>query len=145
MSQDALELMTRVRRGDEEALVDLHARYASMVYSVALRVLNDPMTAEEITQDTFMRVWDRANTFDPNKGAFVTWLLTITRRLAIDHFRKLRRSPMRDPLFVDGHVEQWDSILAHEEHTDVRRNLIALIHELPPATGPSAPSTCPNS
>ena len=50
------------------------------------------MAAEEVTQDT-MRVWRSAGTFDARKGSFVTWLLTIARRLAIDTFRKQQRAP----------------------------------------------------
>ena len=49
-----LDLIRRVNRGDEEALVELHQQYVNLVYSVAFRVLGDQQAAEEVTQDTFM-------------------------------------------------------------------------------------------
>ena len=72
------ELLRQIQAGDEQALLTLHARYVNLVYSVAFQVLQDSMTAEEVTQDTFMRLWEKAASYDPNKGNFVTWLLTIT-------------------------------------------------------------------
>ncbi len=94
------QLLKRIDQADEAALLELHARYASLVYSVAYRVLNDRMAAEEVTQDTFLRLWNKAHTYDSAKGAFVPWLLTITRRLAIDLFRKQRRDPMAQTLLI---------------------------------------------
>lgn len=124
------QLLKRIDQADEAALLELHARYASLVYSVAYRVLNDRMAAEEVTQDTFLRLWDKAHTYDSAKGAFVPWLLTITRRLAIDLFRKQRRDPMAQTLLIDGDRERWEQALA-AEHSDLRPTLVAVLYELP--------------
>lgn len=124
------QLLERIDRADEAALLELHARYASLVYSVAYRVLNDRMAAEEVTQDTFLRLWDKAHTYDSAKGAFVPWLLTITRRLAIDLFRKQRRDPMAQTLLIDSDRERWEQVLA-AEHSDLRPTLIAVLYDLP--------------
>lgn len=127
-----LNLLTQIQRGDEEALVALHARYANLVYSVAYRVLNDQMAAEEVTQDTFMRVWRKSNLFDPEKGRFVTWLLTVTRRLAIDRLRQWqRREPQRATLFIDENPQLWEQVLAIDGYTDLRGTLVSAIRELP--------------
>jgi RNA polymerase sigma-70 factor, ECF subfamily len=126
-----LELLEQIRAGQEEALLALHTRYAHLVYSVAYRVLNDSMTAEEVTQDTFMRVWHKAEAYDASKGSFITWLLTITRRLAIDTFRKHRRDPMLDPVFIDAAPELWDNVLKVEESSDLRQTLIDSVRQLP--------------
>ena len=133
MSQLAeLELLQRIRQGDEDALVALHARYAGLVYSVALRVLNDSMAAEEVTQDAFMRLWHRAETFDPARGAFVPWLLTITRRLAIDTQRKHRRDPLNVPVLMDDNPEAWESVLPVDDgETADRRLLLEAVAALP--------------
>lgn len=133
MSQPAeLELLQRIQQGDEEALVALHARYAGLVYSVALRVLNDSMAAEEVTQDAFMRLWHRAETFDPARGAFVPWLLTITRRLAIDTQRKHKRDPLGAPVLMDDDPEAWENVLpVDERETADRRLLLEAITALP--------------
>jgi len=106
-----MQLLQRISQRDEEALLKLHERYANLVFSIALRVVNDQQTAEEVTQDTFMRIWNRALNYDPQKGKFITWLLTMTRQvhhLAADHdppYRHRRhpqppapRTPRRDAL-----------------------------------------------
>ncbi len=128
-----VELLKRINDGDEEALLLLHAQYINLVYSVAYRILDDQMAAEEVAQDTFMRLWEKAATFDPAKGEFVTWLLTITRRLAIDVLRKQRRRqpPGPDMIFIDENPEMWENILS-SGNSDLRRSLLGIMRELPP-------------
>jgi RNA polymerase sigma-70 factor (ECF subfamily) len=89
---DAL-LVRRVAEGDRKAFLALYDRHAARVYGLALRVVGDPMTAEDVTQNAFLRLWTRAETYNPDRGRLSSWLLTITRRLAIDHFRLEARSP----------------------------------------------------
>lgn len=125
-------LLARVQNGDEDALIALHAQYANLVFSVAYRILNDPMSAEEVTQDTFMRLWNKSYTYDPEKGRFTTWLLTVTRRLAIDMLRlRQRREPKAGMLFMDEDPALWEKVLAVDGGNDLRRNLKALISQLP--------------
>jgi RNA polymerase sigma-70 factor (ECF subfamily) len=133
MSQPSeTELLARIQTGDEEALVALHARYVNLVYSVAYRVLNDAMSAEEVTQDTFMRLWNKSYSYDPEKGRFITWLLTVTRRLAIDVLRqRQRREPNTGMLFIDEDPNLWENILADTNGGDLRRTLLAVLKELP--------------
>jgi RNA polymerase sigma-70 factor (ECF subfamily) len=124
-------LLQRIQAGDEEALVALHAQYANLVYSVAYRVLNDQMAAEEVTQDTFMRLWNKSYSFDPEKGRFITWLLTVTRRLAIDQLRqRQRREPRTGMLFIDEDPNLWETILT-TDGSDLRRLLVSVLKELP--------------
>lgn len=85
--------MRQVAARDRTAFLRLYDRYASRVYGLALRMLRDKMNAEEVTQDTFLRLWTRAETFRPGRGRLVSWLLTITRRLALDRFRLQARRP----------------------------------------------------
>jgi RNA polymerase sigma-70 factor (ECF subfamily) len=125
------ELVAQIQTGQEEALVTLHARYAHVVYSVAYRVLNDSMAAEEVTQDTFMRLWNRSYTFDIDKGTFLTWLLTVTRHLAIDTFRKQKRDPMLGTILMDDDPELWENMLEADTGSDVRRSLVDVIRHLP--------------
>jgi len=74
-------------------------RFEPRVHGLALRVVGDPWLAEEVTQDAFVRVWLRAASFDPERGRVASWLLTITRNIAIDALR-LRRDPPLDPVLV---------------------------------------------
>ncbi len=133
MSQPSiLDLLRRIQAGDEEALVALHGQYANLVYSVAYRVLNDGMAAEEVTQDTFLRLWDKSHTYDPQRGEFTVWMLTITRRLAIDVLRqRQRQEPRTDMLFIDEDPNLWER-LAAGSNGELRRTLIAVVRQLPP-------------
>jgi RNA polymerase sigma-70 factor (ECF subfamily) len=90
------------------------------------------MAAEEVAQDTFMRLWEKAESFDASKGEFVPWLLTITRRLAIDALRKRqRRTPKQAMLFIDENPELWENLLSSGT-SELRRSLIQVLQQLPP-------------
>jgi RNA polymerase sigma-70 factor (ECF subfamily) len=127
-----MKLLRQIQAGDEEALVALHTQYANLVYSVAYRILNEPMAAEEVTQDTFMRLWNKSYSFDPEKGRFITWLLTVTRRLAIDVLRqRQRREPNTGMMFMDEDPGLWENILSTDGSSELRRTLISVLNELP--------------
>jgi RNA polymerase sigma-70 factor (ECF subfamily) len=80
-------LLHRVRDRDQTALSELYDAYASFVYSLARSIVRDDGDAEDITQEVFFRVWERAGTFDPSRGSPAAWITTMTRRLAIDKTR----------------------------------------------------------
>ncbi|MFX5377927.1 sigma factor, partial [Acinetobacter baumannii] len=75
-------LLRRVVRGNEEALLLLYRRYAPHVHALARRILRDGEAAKEVVQDTFLRIWRKAERFDPALGTPRTWILTIGHRLA---------------------------------------------------------------
>lgn len=90
MDYSALEdasLMVYVARRDADALAALFDRYSRLVFSLAVRVLGDPASAEEVTLDTFLRVWNNAAMFNPERGQFVGWLTAVGRHRAIDTLR----------------------------------------------------------
>lgn len=91
------ELIQRIIQQDQQALMELYARYGAQVYSLAVRVLRDATLAEEATQDTFLKVWRRSVDWDASKGLLSSWLLTIARYTAIDHLRRERRHIAKDP------------------------------------------------
>ena len=103
-----LGLIRRVAAGDQGAFLTLYDRYAARVYGLALHILGEAMLAEEATQDTFVKFWGRARLFQPERGSFSVWLLTIARRTSLDRLRLEGRRPMlsdaRDPDLV------WQSV-----------------------------------
>ena len=103
----------RVKGGDQRAMTDLFDRYSTMVYSVALRVLNDPGQAEDVMQEIFFQVWRHPDSFVSGRGSLGAWLAVMARNRAIDALR--RRRPT-DP--VD------DVVLAAETDfaSDIERN-----------------------
>lgn len=92
-SAEVAELVRRVAQGDRGSFLDLYDQFSSDVYGLALYMLHDEMAAEEVTQETFLKVWTSADTYKPNRGKFSSWLLTIARRTAIDRLRKDSRRP----------------------------------------------------
>jgi RNA polymerase sigma-70 factor (ECF subfamily) len=92
-NNDDTHLASQVAQGDREAFIALYDRHAQRVFALALRMLGEQMAAEEVTQDTFIKLWTRANTFSAKKGNLLTWLLSITRRTALDRIRLENRRP----------------------------------------------------
>lgn len=80
-------LLQLISAHDESALSSLYERYARLLYSIALRITNDRTAAEEVLQDVFHSVWQRATTFRPNAGSVSSWLSGIARNRAIDELR----------------------------------------------------------
>lgn len=68
----------------------LYARYSSVVYAVALRVLTDAAAAEDVLQEVFMQLWRNPGAFDAGRGNLAPWLAVITRNRAVDQLRKRR-------------------------------------------------------
>ncbi len=83
-------LADRVRSGDRAALGALYDRYAPLAMGVALRVVHDRSTAEDVVQDAFVTVWQKIAGYDAGRGAFKVWLLTVVRNRAIDRIRATR-------------------------------------------------------
>ncbi|MBZ5623422.1 MAG: sigma-70 family RNA polymerase sigma factor [Acidobacteriia bacterium] len=82
-----VELIQRLHRRDPQALAELYDRYGRLVYSLILRVVRDTGIAEDLVQETFMRVWNRAQGIDAQKGSMGAWLLAVARNRAIDYLR----------------------------------------------------------
>ena len=81
------DLVERLQRHDPQALGDLYDRYGRMAYSLILRIVRDAGTAEDLVQETFLRVWNRVQGFDAEKGSIGPWLLAVARNRAIDYLR----------------------------------------------------------
>jgi RNA polymerase sigma-70 factor (ECF subfamily) len=129
--QQLYSLLRRIQQGDEEALLELHAQYANLVYSIAYRVLLDSQSAEELTQDLFMRLWHKAELFDPERGQFVSWLATMTRRLAIDRLRQQKRNLSAEhSVSMDAQPYLWETELVYEDLSDLQRTLLSTLDQL---------------
>ncbi len=85
-----LELLRRIAVRDEAALADLYDRYSRLAYGVVMRILRSRSDAEDVLQETFVRVWSRADTYDGRLGSPAAWLTRIARNRAIDRVRAKR-------------------------------------------------------
>jgi RNA polymerase sigma factor (sigma-70 family) len=89
-------LLAGVASGDARATTAFVRRYQARVFGLAHTMVGDRGTAEEIAQEAFLRAWRHADAYDPRRGQVATWLLAITRNLAIDRLRVKRPEPV-DP------------------------------------------------
>jgi RNA polymerase sigma-70 factor, ECF subfamily len=105
---DDERLISLIVQSDEDALAQFYDRYNRLVFSLALAIINDRATAEEITLDVFMRIWQKAGTYRSDRAKVTTWLTHITRHHAID---VLRRRAVR----LDQYAAQWDDALSHAD------------------------------
>jgi RNA polymerase sigma-70 factor, ECF subfamily len=122
-------LMERIRRREPQALIDVYALYGKRVFSLILRIVHDRQSAEEILQDTFMRLWDRYEFYDAEKGALLSWLFRVARNGALDFRRKESRRGNFDVVFIEGAAELEDlheDVLSVETAFAVRDALSAL-------------------
>ena len=79
--------MLRVKERDQSALSEIYDRYSSLVYTMALKVVKETAEAEDLLQEIFLQIWNKAAMFSEEKGSVYTWIVTIARRKAIDRLR----------------------------------------------------------
>ena len=126
-------LLAGLTFGDPESARVFLRRFQSRVFGLALAVLRDPVLAEDVAQEAFLRAWRHGQSYDPRRGTVAAWLLRITRNMAIDTLR-LRRAEVMDPEVLaavappsDLSVE--DAALTSEAAGAVRRALRQLPEE----------------
>jgi RNA polymerase sigma-70 factor (ECF subfamily) len=109
-SQDQLgSLLADVARGDEAAFASLYQATSAKLYAVALRILRSKEAAEDVVQDSYCKVWERAGDFDGSIAAPVTWMAAIVRNRALDEVRKRSVRPQAD-------VSELDTLESDDEH-----------------------------
>jgi RNA polymerase sigma-70 factor (ECF subfamily) len=122
-----LELLAQIGQQDRDALATLYERYGRRVFALAVRILSDPIGAEEVTQDVFMSVWRRGASYTSKKGKFTTWLFSIAHNRTIDELRKRRRDRSRENDDIDDHlniqsgdISPADAAVAQSEYAKIR-------------------------
>ena len=93
-----VELVRSVAAGSQDALAVLYDRHADAIYAAACRLTSDRQVAEEVVQETFLALWNRAELFDPASGSLPAWLHTIARNRTVDRLRAAGRRPNLVPL-----------------------------------------------
>lgn len=134
LSDEALILL--MARAQPQALQELYERYNRLVFSLALGLVGDRALAEEITLDVFTKIWEKVETYRPDRANVRSWITTITRNQAIDMLRRRR-------VRLDGHQIGWEQFSSvpsanHsnlEEATELslrRERVRAAVWQLPP-------------
>ncbi|AXC16060.1 RNA polymerase sigma-70 factor (plasmid) [Acidisarcina polymorpha] len=95
-AENDANLLQAVRRKDQQAMVTIFDRYASVVYTVALGIMEDHAAAEDVMQEVLFQVWTGSQTMNAHGVPFGVWLVCVTRSRALDASRKCRRSIPRE-------------------------------------------------
>jgi RNA polymerase sigma-70 factor (ECF subfamily) len=129
--EDLAEALSRVARGDKAAFETLYAATCVKLYGVVVRILGRRDLAQDVLQDVYVRVWQRAAEFDPALGSPITWMVAIARNRALD---EAKRKTMRSLEDMPELLERPDSgdPLADLEMSEQRRRLQACLDRLEP-------------
>ena len=101
------DLLARVGKGDAQAFAQCYEQSSSVLFTLALRILNNRDEASELLQDVYIEAWRKAGSFDPKRGSPMAWLITLTRSRAID---RLRASASRGRNLTDSIEETSDDL-----------------------------------
>lgn len=97
---DDAALLLEVQSGDEQAMAALFDRYSRVVYSVSLRVLRDPSSAEDVLQEIFLQIWRNPESFAATRGSLGGWLAVVARNRSIDLLRRKRPTETVDEMML---------------------------------------------
>lgn len=130
------DILRRIAQREHAALGELYDRVAGILFSTAIHILGDPREAEEVVQDVFLQVWNKAATFDGALGSALNWTLGITRNRCIDYIRaRQRRTRLLDEAAEESSADESTAgtapahqALGTEELAAVRR----AVESLPP-------------
>jgi len=129
---DPARLIQEIARGDREAFERFYDRYASLVYTLALRILRVRSDAQDLLQEVLLQVWRQAGSYSPDRGSPEAWLLTITRSRAIDKHRSVRRVERGLPAAGDpSRLEGGGKMESRITQSDARLTLHGVLEKMP--------------
>ena len=97
-AQVAVLLVRRCISGDAAAWEEIVQRYNRRIYNICYRFAGSADDAQDLTQEVFIKMYRTLNSYDVDRGAFMTWVTTVTRNLLVDHFRKTKQDRLTDSL-----------------------------------------------
>jgi RNA polymerase sigma factor (sigma-70 family) len=123
-------LLAGLAAGQAAAAAAFVRRYQARVYGLVITIVRDPGTAEDVAQETFVRAWRNAGTYDPRRGRVATWVLTIARNAAIDAMRARRPEPL-DPEIVAARLQTAGGAVDEYAPPYERERVRSALAELP--------------
>lgn len=124
-------LLAGMADGDQDAAATFVRRYQARVYGLAMTVTGVPAVAEEVAQESFVKAWRHASTYDARRGRVSTWLLTITRNTAVDAVRYRHEDPM-DPSLLVAMLRPPRRSASEDHNPETSLVLREALAELPP-------------
>jgi RNA polymerase sigma-70 factor (ECF subfamily) len=131
------DLLKRIGEGDRRSFEELYERYSGILYSTAFRILNDDSAAEDVIQDVFIQIWEKAPLYDVTRGKPLTWAITMTRNKTIDRLRsQQRRNRLRDDMEKDASIfdefsdrDSLEEVQSSEKGEIIRQAILQLSKE----------------
>ncbi|MBZ5566224.1 MAG: sigma-70 family RNA polymerase sigma factor [Acidobacteriia bacterium] len=117
-NQVVASLVRRCAAGDAVAWEEIVQRFNRRIYNICYRFTGSQHDAEDLAQEVFIKIYRTLKSYDTDKGAFMTWVATLTRNLLVDHFRKSKQDRVTDSMDEPITAEQ-DSISVAERLEDV--------------------------
>jgi len=133
---EELDLLRRIAQRERAAFEALYDRYANILYASAMKFVKEDADAQDVVQDVFIQIWDKAKLYDPAKGKPLTWALTLTRNRAIDRIRAIqRRTRLRDEFEQETTVDESAGVreaLSGVDASEKGQILRAAVNQLSP-------------
>jgi RNA polymerase sigma-70 factor, ECF subfamily len=131
-------LVREVATGSQDALAELYDRHASAVFAAACRLTTDRQMAEEVVQETFLAVWNRAELFNPATGSLAAWLHTIARNRTVDRLRAAARRPLLVSVSAVGPDDEPESVALERLAAGGETSGIAVVGGIDPRGAPES-------
>ena len=129
--RDTLEdLLARTADRDQHAFAELYRRTSARLFGVCLRMLREREESEEVLQEVFTTVWQRATSFEPTRAGALTWLIALTRNKAIDRLRQRREPVLGDPIDLERLADERSEPATEAESSRDYARLINCLEQL---------------
>jgi len=132
MQAELVWLLAAVAKGDVAAFERLYEATRAKLYGVLLRILRRPDLAEEVMQETYLKVWKSADKFDPTVASPITWMVAMARNRAIDIVRKKGEASIEEEPSALGVAAETPAPLARREMTEELKRLLSCLGKLDP-------------
>ncbi len=132
MQAELVWLLGAVANGDKAAFERIYGATRAKLYGVLLRILGRPELAEEVMQETYLKVWKMADKFDPALASPITWMVAMARNRAIDIVRKRGEVSIEEEPDAQNAVADTPAPLARREMTEELKRLLACLGKLDP-------------
>ncbi len=132
ISNEGYQTNIRIKSGEYAVLEELYDRHSRQAFNLALKMLRDAQAAEDLVQEAFVRVWQQSESYDPARGRFATWLLSVVHNLCINQLRKKRLSAVsldQDeaqkwvPYIADSREGPEEEVRVKQKRETIKRNL----------------------
>ena len=124
-------LLSRIKEGDKSAFKEIYIRFSQVVFNLAFRMLRSREEAEEVVQEIFLQLWNKADSYDPERGAVSTWIINIARSRSIDKLRMLGFKDVTLELNEEGVSSKSDFTRILEDREERKKIIQQALDSLP--------------